>query len=139
MQDFILLIEVGLNCFQIASITHLLSHLQMDKAKTYSQIGWLAVNMPKILKTIGARLMATSINRTVSGNGTKWRHISQFAFHPPFPFIPPSVACSSHQGCQMRPQALHPGAIQGKEGINFCSVAERNHTPEARKAKHIRS
>ena len=31
------------------------------------------------------------------------------------------------------------GAIQGKEGIKFCSVAQRSHSPEARRAKHIRS
>ena len=31
------------------------------------------------------------------------------------------------------------GAIQGKEGIKFCSVAYRSHSPEARRAKHIRS
>ena len=37
------------------------------------------------------------------------------------------------------PHALHPGAIQGKEGIKFCSVAQRSHSPEARRAKHIRS
>ena len=37
------------------------------------------------------------------------------------------------------PHALHPGAIQGKEGIKFRSVAERSHNPEARRAKHIRS
>ena len=31
------------------------------------------------------------------------------------------------------------GAIQGKEGIKFCSVAEWSHSQEARRAKHIRS
>ena len=30
-------------------------------------------------------------------------------------------------------------AIQGKEGIKFCNVAERSHNPEARRAKHIQS
>ena len=35
--------------------------------------------------------------------------------------------------------ALHPVAIQGKEGIKFCSVALRSHSPEAQRAKHIQS
>ena len=35
------------------------------------------------------------------------------------------MQCHSTQGCQMAKFdcALHPGAIQGKEGIQFCSVA----------------
>ena len=39
---------------------------------------------------------------------------------------PPSAAGDGGQGCQMaklRPHALHPGAIQGKEGIQFCHLA----------------
>ena len=31
------------------------------------------------------------------------------------------------------------GAIQGKEGIKFCSEVYRSHSPESRRAKHIQS
>ena len=37
------------------------------------------------------------------------------------------------------PHALHPGTVQGKEGIKFCIIAKRSHSPEARRAKHIRT
>ena len=30
---------------------------------------------------------------------------------------------SEYRVARLRPHALHPGAIQGKEGIKFCSVA----------------
>ena len=44
----------------------------------------------------------------------------------------------------LRPQALHPGAIQGKEGIKFCHLATlrqgggrpRGDPPAARRPRH---
>ena len=44
---------------------------------------------------------------------------------PPSSAIPnlSDLESRENQCCQMRPHALHPGAIQGKEGIKFCSVA----------------
>ena len=40
---------------------------------------------------------------------------------------------------ELRQGGGHGGAIQGKEGIKFCSAAWQSHSPEARRAKPIRS